>query len=124
MKLWRQIFLFYIGGCCYCVVELLWRGWTHGSMFLLGGLCFVILGQLRRSPLPVWASMLLGAFAVTALELTVGLLVNRQYAIWDYRGLWPNFRGQICLIFSLLWIPVSLAGMELNRLVARWLPGV
>lgn len=119
MRLWRQFFLFYCGGCGYCALELLWRGWTHGSMFLLGGLCFLVLGELRRTPLPVWGSMLLGAGVVTALELATGLLVNRQFGVWDYRALWPNFQGQICLIFSLLWVPISLAGMELNRFLEK-----
>lgn len=122
MKLWRQGMLFYLGGCLYCGLELLWRGWTHGSMFVLGGLCFLILGWLRHRPIPIWAAMLLGAAAITALELTTGLLVNREFGVWDYRGLWPNFRGQICLIFSLLWIPISLAGMEVNRLMEKMLP--
>ena len=43
----------------YCGVELLWRGWTHGSMFLLGAVCFYLVGSLdRRWHLPVLAQML------------------------------------------------------------------
>jgi len=122
MRFWRQVFLFYLGGMSYCALELAWRGWTHGSMFALGGACFLLLGWLRRSHLPVWAAMLAGAAGVTLLELVTGLLVNRDFGIWDYRGLHPNFLGQICLIFSLLWVPVSLGGMELNRLVEKKLP--
>ena len=121
MAIWRRCITFYLGGCLYCALELLWRGRTHGSMFVLGGLCFLLLGWLRNRRLPVWAAMLLGAAGVTALELAAGLLVNRSYTVWDYRSLYPNFRGQVCLIYSLLWIPVSLAGMELYRLVEKML---
>ena len=53
MKIWKQSVLFYLGGMLYAALELLWRGWTHGSMFALGGLCFVTVGQLGQSRLPL-----------------------------------------------------------------------
>lgn len=123
MKLWKKSVLFYIGGTAYMTLEFLWRGRSHGSMFLLGGTCFLLLGQLSncfvRISLPIKA--LLGAGIVTALELLTGLLVNRAYAIWDYRKLPFQFLGQISLVFSLLWIPVSLAAMVLYDRVEQLL---
>ena len=53
------------------------------------------------------------------LELGCGLLVNRDYGVWDYRHLPLNFQGQICLPYTLLWIPVSLAAI----LLYDWLDG-
>jgi uncharacterized membrane protein len=41
------------------------------------------------------------------------MIVNRSYTVWDYRALPFNFMGQICLRFSLLWIPVSLLAIFL-----------
>ncbi len=115
MKIWKTCVLFYVGGTAYMIIEFLWRGWSHGSMFLLGGTCFLLLGQLgkyfRRMPLAV--KVLLGSVLVTALELLTGLAVNRDFSVWDYRHLPYQFMGQISLIFSLLWMPVSLAGMQL-----------
>ena len=77
-------------------------------MFVLGGLCFLLIGSLGRTEpkLPAPARTLLAAVVVTALELGCGLLVNRQYQVWDYRHLPMNFHGQICLPFFLLWIPI------------------
>lgn len=121
MKIWKQAVLFYLGGMAYTGLELLWRGWSHGSMFVLGGLCFLALGALNRVQLPIWGRMLLGAAVVTALELLCGLTVNRSFAVWDYRHQPGNFLGQICPVFSLLWVPVSLAGLELHRLLNGWL---
>lgn len=115
MKFLRKCILFYLGGFAYMTLEFLWRGRSHGSMFLLGGTCFWLLGKLyrgfQRIYLPV--KMLLGAAVVTALELFTGLLVNRNYTVWDYRKLPFQFRGQISLVYSLLWVPVSLAAMLL-----------
>ena len=97
MKIWRKTFLFCLGGGLYAALELLWRGRTHGSMFLLGGGCFWMLGQLRRLRLPWPLLTVLGTAAVTAGELVTGLIVNRDYAVWDYRAQPLQFRGQICL---------------------------
>lgn len=127
MKFWKATLLFYLGGMIYCVLELLWRGWTHGSMFVLGGLCFLLIGRLWRVEprLPVAPRTVVAAVTVTALELGCGLLVNRQYQVWDYRHLPMNFHGQICLPFFLLWLPICyVAGLVYDRLepaIGKWI---
>ena len=103
--------LFYLGGMAYVGLELLWRGRSHGSMFVAGGLCFVLIGQLPRMPLALRA--LAGALIITTVELTTGLIANRDYAVWDYRSQPGNFMGQICPLFILIWVPISL--------IAAWL---
>ena len=109
MKIWKNCLLFYTGGTVYLSLELLYRGRSHGSMFLAGGLCFLLIGHLNRVepklPLPLRA--VVGAAIVTAVELGTGMLVNRQYQVWDYRHLPLNFYGQICLPYSLLWLALS-----------------
>ena len=97
------------------LLEFLWRGYSHGSMFLLGGLCFLLVGGCvaKLTRLPLALRLILGACVITALELATGLLVNRDFRVWDYRRLPYNFLGQISLQFSLLWIPLSLAAMVL-----------
>lgn len=117
MRIWKFLVLFYFGGLCYFVLEFLWRGFSHWSMFLLGGSCFLIIGRLPglQPCLPRMVRCLLSAAVITALELGCGLLVNRSYQVWDYRHLPMNYHGQICLYFSLLWIPLSLTAMGLYR---------
>lgn len=122
MKIWKKCYLFCLGGGAYAALELLYRERTHGSMFLLGGGCFLLLGKLRRLPLSWPTLTALGAICITAGELATGLLVNRNYAVWDYRSLPANFMGQICLQFSLLWMPLSLIAMGLYGVVDRKLP--
>ena len=123
MKLWKHSVLFYLGGAAYMTLEFLWRGRSHGTMFLLGGSCFLTLGRLRKLELPLPVLTVLGAAAVTMLELLAGLSVNRDYAVWDYRQMPLQFHGQICLPYSLLWLPVSFAGMELYRKAERRIDG-
>jgi len=124
MRFWRQSLLFYLGGGGYVCLELLWRGRSHGSMFFLGGICFLVIGAIRRLyRLCLSARLLLSAAAVTALELLTGLAVNRDHGVWDYRMLPYNYRGQICLMYSLLWLPVCLLGMLLHRFAEGKLAG-
>ena len=122
MRFWKQMVLFYMGGSAYMTLEFLWRGKSHYSMFLLGGVCFLIIGRLGQK-LPLAVRLLLNSGVITALELVTGLIVNRNYSVWDYRTAPFNFLGQICLPFSLLWIPVSLLGLLIyngaDRLVSR-----
>ena len=111
--------LFGIGGSAYMGLELLWRGWSHGSMFLAGGSCFLLLGRIDRSKLSLPAKALAGAAVITSVEYAAGLLFNRNYAVWDYREQPMNVQGQICLPFSLLWVPVGLGGMYLYRFLSK-----
>lgn len=122
-KYWKKAVLFYLGGTAYMVLEFCWRGRSDGSMFLLGGLCFLLVGGriARLSRLPLALRLVAGAAVITALELLAGLLVNRNYQVWDYRLMPLQFMGQICLSYSLLWIPVSLAAMFLHDRVRRML---
>ena len=121
MAMIRKTGLFLLGGGGYVGLELLWRGRSHVSMFAAGGICFLLLGQLQRTRLAPAVQCVLGAGIITAVELLTGLLVNRTYRVWDYRQMPFNFLGQICLPFSLLWLPVSLGAMVLYRqLDKRW----
>jgi len=121
MEVFHSAFQFFLGGFGYVGLELLWRGRSHYSMFLAGGICFLLLGGLNRVKprLAMPLRCLAGAGIITAVELAAGLLFNRQYQVWDYRHIPFNFIGQICLPFSLLWIPVSFGAFLLHQAIAR-----
>ncbi len=119
MGVLRKTGFFLLGGSGYVALELLWRGRSHVSMFAAGGTCFLLLGALQKTKRSPAVRCVLGAGAITAVELAVGLLVNRQYQVWDYRALPLNFLGQVCLPFSLLWMPLSLGGMVLYEKLDR-----
>ena len=118
--------LFVLGGSAYVGLEKLWRGRSHGSMFIAGGACFLLIGHLNhvhpRLPLPLRS--VVGAGIVTMVELGIGLLVNRNFEVWDYRDQAGNFLGQICPLFTMLWIPVSLMALFLHELLSRRMEGI
>lgn len=112
--------LFLLGGRVYTWIELLWRGRTHWSMFILGGLCFVTIGLLNEYRIP-WHWCLLrqavvSACIITTFEFIAGCVVNLllEWDVWDYSGLPFNLYGQVCLYYFLLWIPLSVAGIMLD----------
>ena len=113
MKIRKHAILFALGGLAYCSLELLWRGRTHYSMFLAGGASLILIGKLNRAepklPLPLRA--VAGSGIITMVELTAGLIFNRDYRVWDYRGHWGNWLGQICPLFSLIWIGIALVAL-------------
>lgn len=102
-------------------LELLWRGWSHGSMFLVGGLSFLLLGHLPR--LPLLQRSVLGAAEVTAVELCSGLIINGALGlhVWDYSAQPFNLLGQVCLGYFFLWIIVAAGAMLLWDLSGKLL---
>lgn len=104
--------LFCIGGIAYILIELLWRGYSHWSMFFLGGLCFLVLGLINENTgweTPVFFEMLLGAFIITALEFVFGYVLNIRLRldVWDYSDMPYNIMGQVCLPYMALWFVLS-----------------
>ena len=46
--------------------------------------------------------------------LVFGSLFNRSYAVWDYRGLPHNVRGQICPQYFCAWLFIALLAVLLD----------
>lgn len=109
----------------YIALELLWRGHSHWTMFILGGICFVALGLINEVlpwDMPLWKQSLIGACIITALEFVTGCVVNLWLGlgVWDYSHMKGNILGQICPQFFLLWLPVSLSGIVLDDWLRCW----
>lgn len=113
-----------IGGAGYNLIELLWRGRTHWSMFLVGGACFQLIGQVgRRVRAPLAAKCGLCALGITAVELVSGCVLNLwlNLNVWDYSKMKYNIKGQVCLLYSVFWLVLSAAALPLYALCRRGL---
>ena len=122
----KEIILGFIGGLLYIIIELIWRGYSHWTMFVLGGLCFVCLGRINEVipwNMPLWQQALIGTAIITGLEFITGCIVNLWlgWNVWDYSNVPFNVLGQICLPYILLWIPISLAGIVSDDYLRHWL---
>lgn len=127
MKVWKNAVLGYLGGMAYMTLELLWRGWSHGSMFLLGGVCFLLIGNIHGlfPEMPLIFQSVMGAVVVTVLEFISGVVLNLWLGlrVWDYSYAPFSFMGQVCLGYSFLWFWVSLGAIFLTDGLRRGLFG-
>lgn len=122
----KYLFLWQVGGIIYIGMELLFRGRSHWTMFILGGICFVALGLINEWipwQMSLIKQMLIGTFLITYFELLTGCVVNvwLGWGVWDYSHMPGNILGQICPKFSLIWFWISGAGIILDDWLRYWL---
>lgn len=126
MRIIRPLVLWSIGGLLYVILETIWRGYSHWTMFLVGGVCFLLIGMINEVipwEMPFWKQSVIGALIVTVVEFLSGCIVNLWigWHVWDYSDMPFNLWGQICLPFSLLWIVVSGVAIVLDDYLRYWL---
>jgi uncharacterized membrane protein len=122
LRFTRFAAIFTGGGLVYGVVELLFRGRTHWTMTLAGGLCAVLLYLIAvRSREALWKKWIMGGAVITTVEFLTGILVNivLGWHVWSYESSWLNLFGQICLLFSLCWVGLSIPGIWVMTVVGR-----
>ena len=123
-KIKKYDFLFFVGATVYVIIEKLYRGYSHWTMFLLGGICFIALGLINEVipwDMPLLLQMLVGGAIITVLEFITGCVVNiwLGWNVWDYSELPYNLWGQISLFSSIGWVGLSLVGIMLDDFI-RW----
>lgn len=110
LKLNTTIFL--LGGVIYILLEIIYRGFTHWTMFFAGGVCCLIVFKIfmLMKPCSIIKKCIVGSFVITLIELICGCIVNLwlHMNIWDYSQNHFNFLGQICLFNSFIWAILSL----------------
>ena len=123
-KIKKYDFLFFVGATIYVIIEKLYRGYSHWTMFLLGGICFIALGLINEVipwDMPLLLQMFIGGIIITVLEFITGCAVNLWlgWNVWDYSELPYNLWGQISLFSSIGWVGLSLVGIVLDDFI-RW----
>lgn len=118
-QVYKLFLLFCTGGAIYYSIEILYRGHSHPSMFILGGLCFVIVGLLNEVipwDMPIEYQVIIGTLCITILEFISGCILNLwlKLNVWDYSNLPFNILGQVSLYFMLAWIPLTLIAINLD----------
>ena len=115
----KYLFLGFIGGFTYYNIELMYRGYSHISMFLLASFLFILIGLMNEFlswDTPLFIQSIIGAIIVTVLEFITGCIVNLWLGlnVWDYSSEPLNVMGQICLPFTLIWIVLSCIAIILD----------
>lgn len=126
MVISKHCMLFSIGGFLYSIIEILYRGYTHPSMYVVGGFCFVLIGLINEVfswDTPLLLQMLLSSVMVTTVEFVSGCILNLALGlnVWDYSGLWGNVLGQIAVPFMGIWFFLSAAAIFMDDWIRYWL---
>ena len=120
---WKKVaeyaFLWILGGSIYFAFELIFRGFSHWSMFILGGICmmfFAFQGSASNFSEPLWKQVFRCTIFVISCEFITGIIVNKWLGIdvWDYSDMPLHLFGQICLPFALLFAILCTLGILLS----------
>lgn len=79
-RLSEYLFFWTLGGTLYYSFEMIFRGFSHWSMFMLGGFCLVFCiqqGIWTGWDSPLWLQVLWCSVFVTTGEFITGILVNK-----------------------------------------------
>ena len=127
-KLSQYLFLWSVGGTIYYSIEVLFRGYSHWSMYCLGGICFVFFylqGKLTEWKELIEVQILRSTIFVVACEFITGIIVNKwmKWKVWDYSNQPYQLFGQICLPFAGLFSVLCALGIVFSANLMHWTYG-
>ena len=110
--------IFIVSGFIYTALEILWRGYTHWTMFVCAGLCGLAMANINNNWLEFDTDfriqIVASALVCTSMEFIFGMIFNGDFTIWDYRGLWGTIHwlgDQVNILFFGVWMIISLFGL-------------
>lgn len=124
---WMKSFgLANIGGAIYVLIEILYRGYSHWTMYLLGGACFIQIGvinEVMQWTTPIEIQVLIGTAIATVNELVAGMIINIGLGlhVWDYSDQPFNLLGQICALFVFFWIFIVIIAIFTDDILRYYL---
>lgn len=118
--------MFLVGYFVYMGIEVTFRGYTYVLMGITGGIAFLLIDSINNTfsfELDVIIQCLLGSCIITGLELLIGSLwqILNLSPMWDYSSLPLNYKGVICIPFSIIWCFVSFLGILLADSIKYYL---
>lgn len=133
----KNLIIFLIFGCSYTTIEVIFKalkninifglsliGYTSIWMFFIGGSAALLVGLINEKfRLHIIIEMVIGGLIITTIELTTGLIFNvwLDFELWTYSDMPFNYKGQICLIFSLLWCLLVPCIHNIDDMLRRYL---
>lgn len=117
-KLIPLLIIFITSGLTYVMLEILWRGYSHWTMFVCAGVCGLVMAGINDNLLSFDTDfriqVVVSALLCTAAELIFGLIFNSDFTIWDYRNMVGTIHclnDQINIFFILIWGAISVFGL-------------
>ena len=114
----KNVVLFGVGGIGYGIIEIIYRFRTYPLMIICGGIAILILDKINNYiswDMDILLQGCIGSAIITGMEFIIGnlSLAGVLPKMWDYSNVWLNYKGIICLPFSLIWIVLSICAIML-----------
>lgn len=88
----KYLSLFTVMGSIYYLIEIIWRGYSHVSMFILAGVCGICIGlinEILSMDTPIWLQAIIGSCIVTAGEFYIWMYLKPVARTW-HMGLFKH----------------------------------
>lgn len=127
-KVYKTLLLFIVGFITYCGIELCWRGYTYPLMGVCGGAAIVLLDKINDKiswDIDILIQGTIGSVLITAFEFIIGMFSLKGILpkMWDYSNMPLNYKGIICLPFSLAWLALSIGAIMLADAINYYVLG-
>lgn len=103
----ESLIIFIIFGSIYFILEIIYDGTSHWSMFICAGLTGNVADYIQKNTynMKLLNKSIIITSNILVLEYITGYIFNiyLNLNIWDYSANSYNLSGQICLLFALIW---------------------
>ena len=117
-KVYKNLFLFIFGFMAYITIEVFWRGYSYPLMGLCGAIAFIAIDNINNKiswDVDILVQGAIGSIIITLMEFIIGSLSLQGILqqMWDYTNVPLNYKGIICLPFSIIWFLLSIGAVLL-----------
>ncbi|MBU0472140.1 MAG: putative ABC transporter permease [Nanoarchaeota archaeon] len=119
----KLLFLFSIASITGYILELIWRnifakepfknflnpGFLRGPYLIIHGLSVIAIYFLWLVNISFIIKVIIAGILLTLMELFTGIIIKKIYnlKLWDYSNKMLNYKGYICLNYSIYWLVLS-----------------
>lgn len=125
-KINKILVLFLFGFFTYMLIELMYRQYTYVLMGVVGGIAVLLIDQINNRiswDIDILIQGTIGSLIITFFEYIIGKLslAGVLPVMWDYSNVPLNYKGIICLPFSLAWIGLSIVAVVIADAINYYL---
>lgn len=125
-KINKILVLFLFGFMAYVTLEVIYRGYSYPLMGFCGAVTILLLGQINNKiswDVDILLQGIIGSLIITFFEFVIGeLFLNGVLPVmWDYSNVFLNYKGIICLPFSLAWVGLSIVAVVIADVINYYL---
>lgn len=122
----KNLILFLFGFMAYVTIEVLYRGYSFWEMGICGGIAILLLDKINNKiswDIDILIQGACGSLIITFFEYVIGeLFLNGVLPVmWDYSNVFLNYKGIICLPFSLAWVVLSIMAVVIADAINYYL---